>query len=131
MWEVFAYAGHARSDGVLTLDADPIASDVQAINHPGVTNVENYLTLGGRTGLDIHLGRRVRLDLGFQLAWDQGHSISFADAGVDGDDPDDVVDPGTSEVNPLHVPVIDLVGRRYRADDGLTYAVTGGLRLLL
>jgi hypothetical protein len=131
MWEVFAYAGHARSGGVLTLDADPIASGVQAINHPGVTNVENYLTLGGRTGLDIHLGRRVRFDLGFQLDWDQGHLISFADAGVDGDDPDDVVDPGTSEVNPLHAPLIDSVGRRYRADDGLTYAVTGGLRLLL
>jgi len=130
MWEVFAYAGHGASGGVLALDADPTAVGRQTVSHPGVTNVENYLSLGGRAGVDARLGRRVRLALDFQLTWDQAHLITFADAGVDGDDPGDVVDPGTEEVNPLHVPLIDLVGHRYRVDESLVYALTAGLRLL-
>ena len=102
----------------------------QAISHPGVSNVENYLTLAGRTGLDAHLGRWVRLDTGFELGWEQSHLISFADAGVDGSDDNDVVDPGTREVNPLHAPLIDLTGHRYRVDEGLDYVVSLGLRVL-
>jgi hypothetical protein len=131
MWEVFAYAGDARVGGPLTLDRDPTASGVQAISHPGVTDVENYLTLGGRAGVDAHLGRVVRLAILFEVNWDQSHLISFADPGVDAaDDDNDVVDQGTSEVNPFYAPLIDATGHRYRIDEAVSYAVSVGLRLL-
>jgi hypothetical protein len=131
MWEVFAYAGDARAGGPLHLDQDPVTDGEQAISHPGVSNVENYMTLAARAGMDAHLGRRVRLDAAGQIGWEQSHLISFADAGVDGGgDDDDVVNPGTEEVNPLHAPLIDTVGHRYRVDEALDFVVSVGLRLL-
>ncbi|HUS65390.1 MAG TPA: hypothetical protein VMZ28_12645 [Kofleriaceae bacterium] len=130
MWEVFAYAGDARAGGPLRLDSDPVRDDEQAISHPGASNVENYMTLAGRAGVDTHLGRRVRLDLSGELGWEQSHLISFADAGVDGGDDNDVIDAGTEEVNPLHAPLIDAVGHRYRVDEALNYLISVNLRLL-
>jgi hypothetical protein len=130
MWEVFAYAGDATKTGPLALDSDPTVDGMQGISHPGVSNIENFLTLGAAAGVDAHLGKRVRLDLAFSVDWDQSHLISFADAGSDGGDGNDLVDPGTDEVNPLHAPLIDTPGRRYRIDQALDYALTAGLRLL-
>jgi hypothetical protein len=59
--------------------------------------------------------------------WKTDHAISFADAGVDRADDGDLVNPGTDEVNPLHAPLIDLVGHRYRSVDGfdIVLGVTG------
>jgi len=130
MWEVFAYAGDARAGGPLRLDSDPVRDGEQAISHPGASNVENYMTLAARAGVDTHLGRRVRLDLSGELGWEQSHLISFADAGVDSGDDNDVVDAGTEEVNPLHAPLIDTVGHRYRVDEALNYLISVNLRLL-
>lgn len=130
MWEVFAYAGDARAGGPLRLDQDPVTDGAQAISHPGASNVENYMTMAAQVGFDAHLGRRVRLDLAGQIGWEQSHLISFADAGVDGDDDNDVVDPGTEEVNPLHAPLVDTIGHRYRVDEALNYLIRVGLRLL-
>jgi len=128
---VFAYAGHAASDGPLTLDTDPEAAGVQAASHPGVTNVENYLSLGGRSGLHAEFGPRVRFDLGLELGWQQSHIISFADAGTDRTtDDNDIIDSGTAEVNPLHAPLIDAAGHRYRVDETLVVSTLASLRFL-
>jgi hypothetical protein len=39
----------------------------------------------------------------------------------------DVINPGTAEVNPLHAPKIDLVGHRYLSQDnfGIVIGVSG------
>ncbi|HEU5058966.1 MAG TPA: hypothetical protein VFU21_20675 [Kofleriaceae bacterium] len=131
LWEVLAYAGDASAGGPLALDADPVADGSQTISHPGVTNVENYLTLGGQAGVAAHLGERIRFDLSFALDWDQSHLLTFADAGTDSDDDGDTVDPGTAEVNPLHAPLVDTTGRRYRVDETFDVVFLTGFRLLL
>jgi hypothetical protein len=147
MWEVFQYAGDASVDaasrGPLVLDSDPTNSSADLLSHPGVTNMENYIQFGGRVGVLATIGPKVRFGLNFELVRNQSHLISFADAGVDkpgcsgGATPpscennnDDVVTPGTDEVNPLHVSLIDTVGSRYRADESVNYIFTVDARIL-
>lgn len=142
MWEVFALAGDASGSGPLVLDADPTRDGMQAIDHPGVTNVENYLDLGARVAARIAVGERFRISAHFEMLAQTEHVITFTDAGVDypecdsGPQPgcevfdDDLVTPGSAEVNPLHVPGIDVIGHRYRADNSLDYAIGAQLQLL-
>jgi hypothetical protein len=128
MWEVFAYAGDARTGGPLVLDADPTTPGPQPRSHPGISNHEGYLETAGRVALRARLGRHLALSAVGELVWRTERVISFADAGVDlptcptsaprcEPDANDVVNPGTAEINPLHVRKIDLVGHRYRAED--------------
>ncbi|HVK76023.1 MAG TPA: hypothetical protein VM734_22005 [Kofleriaceae bacterium] len=142
MWEIFRMAGDASGSGPLVLDADPTADGRQPLDHPGVTNVENYLEAGGRVQARIAVGERFRVSIGFEVTAETEHVITFTDAGVDFDackgaamagcevPDDDLVSPGTEEVNPLHVERIDLVGHRYRADDIFNYVVGAQLQLL-
>ena len=130
LWELFAYAGDATAGGPLALDADPTAAGSQTISHPGVSNVENFLTLGAQAGVEAHLGPRLRFHLSFAFDWDQSHLLTFADPGIDSSDDNDTVDPGTDEVNPLHAPLIDTVGRRYRVDQAFNYGLLTGFRVL-
>lgn len=123
MWEVFALAGDSRGSGPLVLDADPTRPDLQASSHPGITNVENYLDLTGRLAVRAQIGPHVRFAVVGDLIWKTDHVISFADAGVDGEDDNDLVNPGTEEVNPLHSQTIDLVGHRYRSIDGFDIVI--------
>lgn len=139
MWEVFALAGDVRLGGPLVMDRDPTIADVQAVSHPGITNVENYLETAARFGVRGQLGKRVHFGLTVDVAWKTDHAITFADAGVDlptcsGDpgeapgrdcetDSNDLVNPGTAEVNPLHVPRIDLVGHRYLSVDNFAFSI--------
>jgi hypothetical protein len=136
MWEVFALAGDATRGGPLVLDADPIADDVQARSHPGVTNVENYLEMAGRAAIRAQLGRYVRFAAMVDLVWKTDHAITFADAGIDlptcgaagvsgacEDEDNGVVNPGSQEVNPLHVPRIDLVGHRYLSESNFGFVI--------
>ncbi len=126
LWEVFAYAGDSRGTGTLILDRSPVETGVQAMSHPGISNVENYLETAGRIAVRASLGEHVRFAAVVDLAWKTDHVISFADAGIDlptcgetsgacEDSTNDVVNPGTSEVNPLHASPIDLVGHRYHS----------------
>lgn len=130
LWELFAYAGDSRTPtNPLILDADPTRSDVQALSHPGITNVENYLATTARFAVRAQIGPHVRFAVLADLVWKTDHAITFADAGVDlptcpssgacEDSSNDLVNPGTQEVNPLHVPAIDLVGHRYRSENNL------------
>jgi hypothetical protein len=142
MWEVFALAGDAEMDGPLVLDADPVTPGVQAISHPGVSNVQNHLTIGGSAGLRAELGEKVRVGALFALFWDQEHFISFADAGNDlptcgpgvtGDcesDVNDVVNQGTQEQNPLHSDLIDVVGHRFLVNESRTISFMVDARFL-
>ena len=141
MWEVFAYAGDRTTPGApLVLDADPTTDGVQAMSHPGITNIENYLEIGGRIALRAQLGPRVHVAASVDVFKLTDHVITFADSGVDLPtcgapgagtncevDANVVVNPGTKEVNPLHAPSIDRVGNRYLSEQnlGVVLGVTG------
>lgn len=132
MWEVFAFAGDVNADGPLVLDADPTAADRQAIKHPGISNFENYLETTAKLALRADLGDHARFMVGVDLKWRTDHMISFADAGVDfplcgtgkcENEDNDLVNPGTAEVNPLHAPLIDLVGHRFLSRDNFSVVI--------
>jgi len=128
MWEVFAFSGDpTNAKGGIRLDADPTMLGVQPLAHPGVTNVENYLEMGGQVAVRAEAGANVHFAAIGAVSGESQHVITFTDAGVDlptcksgqtsgcENDSNELVNPGTSEVNPLHAPIIDLVGHRYRA----------------
>ena len=122
MWELLAYAGDAQGGGPLILDRDPVTAGVQPLDHPGVTNIENHLRLGGKVGATFDLGR-LRLVGSFGYERDTRHHVTWTDAGKDGDDADDFITPNTSEINPLHQPIIDIAGRRYIAEGAGTFTL--------
>lgn len=98
----------------------------------GVTDLQDFGTFGLDTGLNLHLGKNARINLGAKLSSDTRHFVTFANRGdaeaSSGGDPDRV-DPGTIEVNPLRRDVVDNVGRRFVVDDVVD--VHGYLRVLL
>jgi hypothetical protein len=119
MWEVFAYAGDASVSGnPLVLDSDPTSAGVQALSHPGITNIENYIETSARVALRAQLGPHVRFAALGDLVWKSDHIITFADAGIDRNG-DDLINAGTAEVNPLHSDAIDMVGYRYHSIENL------------
>ena len=135
MWEVFAYAGDSRGSGPLILDADPTRMGIQPLSHPGISNIENYLETSARLALRARLGTHVSFAAIGEGIWKTDHVISFADAGVDlptctGTNTahceatdNDLVNPGTEEVNPLHNAQIDLVGHRYRSVNNFGFII--------
>jgi hypothetical protein len=123
MWEVFALAGDSRGSGPLILDSDPTDASPDPLSHPGISNIENYLEMTGRFAVRAQIGPHVRFAVVGDLVWKTDHAISFADAGVDNEDDNDLVNPGTPEVNPLHAQTIDLVGHRYRAEDAFDVVI--------
>jgi hypothetical protein len=139
MWEVFAFAGDSRGTGPLILDADPTRTGVQALSYPGISNIENYLETAARIGLRAEIGPHVKFAVLADVIWKTDHAITFADAGVDlptcapgmtthcETDNNELVNPGTAEVNPLHNSRIDLVGHRYLSQDnfGISIGVQG------
>ncbi len=101
------------------------------------------MSYGGHIGVQTELGDKIRIGATFEVLATQGHLISFEDAGqdlptcADGQTPpacetdrNDLVNPNTAEVNPAHVDIIDLVGRRYYADAIVNYAFTLDARFL-
>lgn len=129
MWEVFQLAGDKGTAGnPLVLDADPTMPGRQDASHPGITNVENYLEVAASAALRAELGKHVRLSAMGEVVVKTDHAITFADSGVDlptctgsvttgcEASKNDVVNPGTREVNPAFAPGIDLVGHRYRSE---------------
>ena len=128
LWELFAYAGDPRvAANPLILNADPTPSGPKPSPHPGITNIENYLETAAKFAVRAQIGPHVRFAVVADLVWKTDHAITFADAGVDlptcpasgacEDNNNDLVNPGTAEVNPLHAPAIDLVGHRYRSEN--------------
>lgn len=141
LWEVFALAGDRRTAGPLVLDADPATPGEQALSHPGISNHESYLETAGRLALRGKLGSHFTFAALGEIIWKTDHVISFADAGIDlptcplgtprcETDDNDLVNPGTAEVNPLHQRRIDLVGHRYHSEDNRGYVVGVQAQLL-
>jgi hypothetical protein len=140
MWEVFAFAGDRRTAGPLILDGDPTTPGDQPLSHPGISNYESYLETAARVALRARLGPHVSFAALGELIWKTDHVISFADAGVDlptcptgtprcETDNNDLVNPGTAEVNPLHASQIDLVGHRYRSEHNRGIVIGAEARL--
>jgi len=141
MWEVFALAGDRRTAGPLVLDGDPTQPGTQAVSHPGITNIENYLETTARLTVRAKLGTRFRFAAFGEVIWKTDHVISFADNGTDlptcptgaprcETSDNTVVNPGTQEVDPLHVPLIDLVGHRYHSEDNRGFVVGAQAQVL-
>jgi hypothetical protein len=100
----------------------------------GVTSLQDYGTFGFDGGLNLHLGKRARIQLGVKAATDTRHFVTFtsrgdADATTGAGTDPERVDQGTVEVNPLRRDVVDTVGRRYAVDDIID--LHGYLRVLL
>ncbi|MEX1365568.1 MAG: hypothetical protein AB1Z98_20740 [Nannocystaceae bacterium] len=98
----------------------------------GITDLQDYGSFGFDGGLNLHLGKNARINLGTKLSTDTRHFVTFAnrgDAGASAAGDPDRVDPGTVEVNPVRRDVVDNVGRRYVIDDVVD--VHGYLRVLL
>lgn len=139
MWEVFAFAGDSRGAGPLILDSDPVKPGIQAASYPGISNIENYLETAAKLAIRVEIGPHVRFAVGTDIIWKTDHVITFANAGVDlatcgtgqtthcETSNNDVINPGTVEVNPLHVGAIDLVGHRFHSEDnvGIVVGVSG------
>lgn len=149
MWEVFAYAGTATNAGApLVLDADPTSAGVQAKSHPGVSTIENFMTVETQVQVTAQVGERIRFAAAFGMQYEQSHLISFADSGkdlptciggattgceIDTNEVVDALGAGNAtgdEVNPLYVPLIDVTGHRYRVAEGRSVLFTVNARIL-
>lgn len=141
LWELFALAGDRRLGGPLVLDGDPTTDDVQPVSHPGISNYESYLETAARLAVRGRLGSHVSFSVFGELIWKTDHTISFADGGIDlptcptdaprcETDANNLINPGTQEVNPLYSRRIDLVGHRYRSEDNLGVAIGVQAQLL-
>jgi len=129
MWEVFA------NNPALALDADPVTPGVQPLPYPGISNIEQYLETRVTAAVRGAIGPKVHFAATFALMWQTDHAITFADAGVDlptctsgmttncETSNNNVINPGTVEVNPLHDDKIDLVGHRYISQDNFGFSV--------
>jgi hypothetical protein len=141
LWEPLALAGETTTTGPLVLDGDPVTAGMQPADHPGITNVENYLEVGAKVHGRIEVGKNLRITALVEIGTETEHVITGTDAGIDlptcdggggacETENNELVTPGTTEVNPLHVPLIDLVGHRYHADSVLTFVVGANVQLL-
>ena len=64
MWEVFQYAGYATENNApLVLDREPTVSGVQGKSHPGVSNIENFMTLDTVLQVTADAGEKIRFGL--------------------------------------------------------------------
>ena len=118
MWEVFAFAGDAAAERAARprrgsddgRPAGPLAP--RHLEHRELPRDG-----GPRRRSARKLGKHVRFAAMVDVIWKTDHVITFADAGVDlptcgapgvtgncEDEENDLVNPGTAEVNPLHVP---------------------------
>jgi hypothetical protein len=120
LWEVLASAP------ALGVDVDGDGTVDRAFG--GVTDVENYMTLSGSAAVAITLSRTVQCRLGGEVIHNRGHAISVADAGRDLDGSGRVDRP--PEGNPQYQPLVDLPGRRYRAEDQYTINVFANVTTL-
>ena len=123
MWEVLSYAGALDNpSNPLILNANPTAATPQPLAYPGVSNIENYLESAVKIALRGQIGPHVHFAAFGDLIWKTDHAITFAVAGVDRNG-NNVIDPGTTEVNPLYADIIDLVGHRYISADNFDFVL--------
>ena len=99
------------------IDLDTNADGVIDAPHPGITDIDNYATLGGDLGLNVQVGKFIRFRGLFGFRSDLPHFITADGAGVDAGVKDGRVDPlDVNEANPTYRQAIDLPGRRFRVE---------------
>ncbi len=103
LWEAFALAGDPIRTGPLVLDRDPSTAEIEPLPYGGPSTVQGHLR--GRLGFELGLiyAGQVEVALATDLGWQEAHFVSAAEQGA--------------MINPLHVPLIDQAGRRYRQSD--------------
>lgn len=101
-------------------------------NTDGISDVEEYMTLGGRFGIGAYLSEYVRFEFNLNLAHDTEHFITNADIGKDLDNSGLVEGKGDpkyspDEQNPTYVPAYDSIGRRIRVEETMLFTLNVGL----
>jgi len=97
----------------------------------GITDIQDYASFTFHGAVNLDLGRHTMVNLGVRVVGDSSHFVTFTphgDASGSGAD-DRVVEPGTTEVNPLYRGVVDAPGNRYAVGDVLS--IDAYLRLLI
>jgi len=90
------------------------------VTSDGVTDVEQYGTLGGELTLIYQPLRFIKLQMGVKYSYVTSHFLTFADAGKDLDKQGNVQRVNSrkqNEYNPKYNENIDDLGRRFRTDD--------------
>ena len=97
-----------------------VQQSYQGKPYTGLTNIENYTTLGADAAVTAQISRYSHFRVGFDYTHDQSHLITG----------DDIGQPGSSgrvtnaaDYNPAYRPIVDLPGRRYRVDNVNVYTV--------
>jgi hypothetical protein len=112
--------------GNTSLHHDP-SDATKAPRSDGITDVENYGVFDGWVGLAIQPIKFVELGVKFKLVYEQGHFITFADAGKDLDGENNVQEKngkGQNEFNPVYNETYDKIGTRFRVEDSLGYVLS-------
>lgn len=130
IWELFA--NNPRLAGPCRSSADSLrpdfwknggycASPTDTLPFPGVTNIDNYAIFSGSFAVSAEITRFLRARIGVGLGHEQQHFITFGDAGRSAA-PNLKIDlRDEAQVNPLYRPLIDSVGRRFRAAETTTF----------
>ena len=114
-----SHANANLSDPSGYLDAANAAGDSgDCATFNGITTVDNFAKFGVTLAFNFWLGKYARLNLGTHLRTQTQHFVTGANRGdpTRNGDPA-IVDPGTSDVNPVRRDVVDSVGRRYAVDN--------------
>jgi hypothetical protein len=126
IWEMLAGSPALDPQPQPSNNGNPLMKPAGKGLYPGITDIENYFTYGAQLGLVVRAGRYLKFRGFFGVQGAQRHIISFADAGKDLDSSGKVEQQGAqaaAEVNPIHRPLIDFVGRRYVVDETTIYTV--------
>ncbi|MBK8480214.1 MAG: hypothetical protein IPL40_03400 [Proteobacteria bacterium] len=131
MWEVFANspqlgrACHPAPGGADQLtpwdNGNYCAAAGDTLPYPGITSIENHLSVTGTLGVRAQLTRWAHLRLGLALGHEQGHYITFASVGRGSDPNQEIQISDPFQVNPSFQPLVDTVGRRFRISDVTTF----------
>lgn len=95
--------------------------DGRLIPHPGITRIENYLQFQGRMGFNFRFTQYFLGQVGVGLAHNQAHFITFGDAGKSKRPGKPIDFDRAEEVNPMHRPLVDTVGRRFRVEESTIF----------
>lgn len=121
-WEIFASSPALECSPMWNPACDPAQTTnvYQGKAYSGLTTIENYATIGAHIGLNMQVSKWVRFRAYFDYQRDQAHFITVDDVGRPDADGQRV--SKASEYNPAFRPVINEIGRRYRADDIDTFS---------
>ena len=101
-----------------TYDRDANIATSQRRKTDGITDVDNYATLGTWLSMRYRPTSAFQLGLAVTGDFEMAHFLTFADAGVDLDNKDAVElqnDDGFNEYNPVYADGIDFPGNRFRS----------------